>query len=102
MLCGAQGLSKPGVNALRGLLGKGLLSVPGPWGKDVAGISWESLRTVAEQTEVGRERSPEEEALRRKPRTQGQGVAWCQSGSSGLRGQSQGQVKSGGSGDSAH
>lgn len=54
LIVGAQRLSLPGVNTLRGPLEKGLLFVPGPWGEDVAGISWESLRTLVGQTEVGR------------------------------------------------
>ena len=54
LIARTQRLSQPGVNARRGPLEKGLLSVPGPWGEDVTGISWESLRTLARQTEVGR------------------------------------------------
>lgn len=54
LIARTQRLSQPGVNALRGPLEKGLLSVPGPWGEDVTGISWEPLRTLARQTEVGR------------------------------------------------
>lgn len=44
--CYTQRLSQPGVNALRSPLEKGLLSAPGPWGQDVAGISWESLKML--------------------------------------------------------
>ena len=54
LIARTQRLSQPGVNALRGPLEKGLLSVPGPWGEDVTEISWESLRMLARQTEVGR------------------------------------------------
>lgn len=72
---GAWSLSQAGVNALRGPLEKGLLSVPGPRGEDVAGISWESLRM---QTEVGR--------VWRRPRTQSRGVVGGQPSGSGLRG----------------
>lgn len=74
---GAWRLSQPGVKALRGPLEKGLLSVPGPLGEDVAGISWESLRILAGQTEVGRGW--------RRPQTQGQGVAGSQPAGSGLQ-----------------
>lgn len=56
---------------------KGLFSVPGPLGEDVAGISWESLRMLAGQTEVGRGW--------RRPQTQGQGVADSQPAGSGLQ-----------------
>lgn len=54
MIARTQRLSQPRVNALRGPLEKGLLSMPGPWGEDVTEISWELLRVLARQTEVGR------------------------------------------------